>query len=107
MSDSKINLEGRKRSLANLKPAKKGEPSRNPKGRPKKEVCFPDILRRILDEPSPMNQKISNYEMIASVAINQASKGDHNARNWIADRAEGKAIDRIIQKFDDDELIIL
>lgn len=81
--------------------------SGNPKGRPKKELCFPEILRRILDEPSPRNEKITNYELIAMVAIDQASKGDKDARNWVADRAEGKAIDRIIQKFDDDELIIL
>jgi len=90
----------------NLIPAKKGEPSRNPNGRPKKEFCIPDILRRIADEPCSKNEKITNLEMVCSVAFDAAIKGDTYARAWISDRMEGKAIERIISRDGDMDIII-
>jgi len=97
---------GYNKGYDNLKPAKKGEPSRNPKGRPKKEFCIPDILRRIADEPCSRNEKITNLEMVCSVAFDNAIKGDAVSRAWIADRMEGRAIERIIARDGDAELTI-
>ena len=97
-----------KKSLENLRPPKKGEPSRNPKGRPKKEYNIPDILRRQLaDQDNFTQDERTNLEAICIKAINQAKGGDKDARNWIADRTEGKAIDRIITQQADDELILI
>jgi len=98
-----------KKSLENLRPPKKGEPSRNPKGRPKKEFTIPDILRRMSLEPSEYDPEHikTRLEKVCEKAFAQAQGGDKDARAWISDRMEGRAIDRVIQKMDDDELIIL
>ena len=104
MSENDVKQQGNKRGPHRWK---KGE-SGNPNGRPKKEYAIPDMLRSILAEDDKMiAEKRSNLESICRTAVNQAKGGDKDARNWISDRTEGKAIDRIIQKIDDDELIIL
>ena len=97
---------GYNKGWENIKPAKKGE-VRNPNGRPKKEFCIPEILRRLANEPSrydPDNK--TRLERICLKAIEQAEGGDKDARAWVADRMEGKAIDRIITREADAELII-
>jgi len=87
---------------------KKGE-SGNSKGRPKKEYCIPDILRKLANDFSKYDPegKSTRLQKICLKAIEQAEGGDKDARAWVADRMEGKAIDRIIQKNDDDDLILL
>ena len=42
-------IEKQRSNKDNLKPFKKGQ-SGNPKGRPKKSKCIPEILRKITDE---------------------------------------------------------
>lgn len=72
---------------------KKGQ-SGNPKGRPKKEFCIPDIIRKQGNNLDPVSKK-TFYESMVETAWKQAIKGDSTARAWIADRAEGRALDRI------------
>jgi len=105
MSERKIS----KKSLENLRPPKKGEPSRNPKGRPKKEFTIPDILRRMALEPSEYDpeQIKTRLEKICEKALAQAQGGDKDARSWVADRMEGKAVERVLTQETDDDLIIL
>ena len=91
----------------NLIPIKPGV-SGNPKGRPKKEFCIPDILRRMSKDKTKLDpeKKITRLEWVCDTAFTQAEGGDPTARAWIADRMEGKAIDRIISRDGDMELII-
>jgi len=106
---SNIRLDGKKKREANLIPAKKGE-IRNPKGRPKREFCIPDILRKILKEESPYSFKGDKRTVLDEIcwkAAQQAMGGDKDARAWIADRTEGKALERIKNYDDVDELEIL
>lgn len=80
--------------------------SGNPHGRPKKELCIPDILRAIGDEPvpafllakvqadwgpdfKPKNMKDAGMR----VTYAQFVKGDKDAREFIANRTEGKVAD--------------
>ena len=49
MNGLKANNEGLKRRLANLKPARKGDPSRNPRGRPKKELDLAVLAQQHAD----------------------------------------------------------
>ena len=96
MDESNQKLDGKKKRLANLRPAKKGE-IRNPNGRPKKQFCIPDILTQILEQPCPEDKKRTYLEAICLKAIEQAVKGDKDARIWVADRREGKALERVLQ----------
>ena len=77
------------------------------KGRPKKEICIPDMLRKILDEQDVFDaDKRTNLENICRKAVNQALGGDRDARNFIADRTEGKAVERVLTQEVHDEIII-
>jgi len=85
---------------------KKGQ-SGNPNGRPKKEVCIPDILRKILHDQNKYTlDKETNLEGICRIAIDQALSGDKDARNFIADRTEGKALERIVTQKIKDVVVI-
>lgn len=97
----------REKSNANLNPIKPGE-VRNPAGRPKKALCIPDILRELAALPSKYDadKKKTRLRAICDRALDQAEGGDKDARNWIADRMEGKAIDRIISRDADAEMTI-
>ncbi|MGZ5283722.1 MAG: DUF5681 domain-containing protein [Bacteroidia bacterium] len=75
-----------KNSLANLKPAKKGE-VRNPKGAPQKLPELKDALENILASPTG---KASELEAILRAIINKAKKGDVRAAEFILDRFYGK-----------------
>ena len=73
--------------------------SGNPKGRPKKAKCIPDILRSITSE------KADGYEtklhQILNNVVNQAVKGDQWSIQFVADRMEGKpaqVINQIIEE---------
>ena len=68
-------------------------------GRPRKENCIPDILNKILDEEVDIQGKrMTKREAILRGAVTAAGQGDKHARDFIADRSEGKAVDRIIRK---------
>lgn len=106
--DKKKKPEQQENSRNNKGQFKKGM-SGNPAGRNPKEKCIPDLLRKLCADPSLIDPKIkqTRLEAICSVAIAQAETGDKDARNWVADRMEGKAIERVINKEDFDELIII
>ena len=83
------NREGRKRSLANLKPFRKGQ-SGNPKGRPK-SITLSEALRHELAKENPKGKDGETYaERIAAVLCQAAVGGNVNAAKEIADRTEGK-----------------
>lgn len=88
--ENKKLTANQRRSRENLKPFKKGI-SGNPKGRPKKEFCIPEILREQGHLISDPKTKQTFYEKMCLKAWKQAVKGDHQARTWISDRLEGKA----------------
>lgn len=75
---------------------KKGQ-SGNPNGRPTKDICIPNILRELLNKLSIINPKLkqTRLQAICSKAIDMAEDGDKDARNWIAERTEGKPIQPI------------
>ena len=106
MSDEIEKQKSNKKKRGNPQWAK--GTSGNPNGRPKKEHCIPDMLRVLLDEQDNLIQdERTNLESILRMAISQAKGGDRDARNFIADRTEGKAIDRILTQQVDDELILI
>ena len=85
-----------------LKPFKKGQ-SGNPKGRPKKEKCIPDILRNIGAETLPpalkeqmrkiypdIKREMTHLEAAQRLIYYYAFKGESWAFQYIADRTEGK-----------------
>ena len=101
----KQNINKRKAPKSAFKPGQSG----NPNGRPKKEFCIPDILRELASQPSSFDPtgKMTRLQRICKKALELAEGGDKDARNWIADRMEGKAIDRIISRnADNDEIVI-
>jgi hypothetical protein len=99
---------GRAKSLANLIPPKKGE-IRNPNGRPKKGSAIADILNEIglekVSSKSP-GERIEKRVALMRKVYEMALAGDMPAINFVADRTEGKAVDRIIHKEIVDEIII-
>ena len=86
-----------------LKPFKKGQ-SGNPKGRPKKENAISDILNRLLD--TPKDDK-TQREILLERVLQMALKGDRWAINFIADRTEGKALERVIKQKVNDVIEII
>ena len=75
-----------------FKPGKSG----NPKGRPRTEYCVPDILREFGKNIDPVTKK-TYYEAMCAKAWKLAASGDRAARDWVTDRTEGKALERIDQ----------
>jgi len=92
---SKIDKQPKNNRIDNLKGKgfKKGQ-SGNPNGRPKKEFCIPDIIRKQGKELDPTTKK-TFYEGMVDKAWKLAVKGDKAARDWVSERTEGKALDRI------------
>jgi hypothetical protein len=88
----------------NLRPFKKGQ-SGNPNGRPKKINTIPDILRKIGDEEGTADGK-SKLDVIMYKVFQYALEGKPWAVQFIADRTEGKALERIEQKIQKDEVVI-
>ena len=89
-------------------PFKKGK-SGNPNGRPKKGHAIADILNDLLKQKCVLDaeKRKTNIEMILEKTILQALGGDKDARNFIADRTEGKALERIKNYEGIDELEII
>lgn len=90
----------------------KGGPSPNPKGRPTKIYCIPDVLREILQEPflsvaeqyltplyrekfSLVPQDATVLKVIMASTAMYAALGDGWAVNFIAERTEGKVLQPI------------
>jgi hypothetical protein len=82
----RANTEGRKRSLANLKPFKKGQ-SGNPKGRPK-SITLSEAMRNELAKVLPGTDQ-TFAEIIAKKLVQGAAMGNILAAKEIADRTEG------------------
>tara|TARA_B100000965_G_C19599822_1_gene761950 strand:- start:56 stop:364 length:309 start_codon:yes stop_codon:yes gene_type:complete len=62
--------------------------SGNPNGRPKKNLCIPDILKEIGNEENI--DGINNLEMVMRVVFKKALNGEIKAIEFIAERLEGK-----------------
>ena len=79
------------RGAKNLIPFKPGR-SGNPKGRPKKEKCIPDILNKLGDiiVKTEEGNKITQRELILLQVYGKALGGDQWSIQFIADRTEGK-----------------
>jgi len=89
-----------KRIEAGWQPGKSG----NPNGRPPTAKCIPEILRRIGDEIAPeklvaitekiigekLPRPINNRDLMLKRAHYDADLGDEKAREFIAERTEGK-----------------
>jgi hypothetical protein len=87
---------------------KKGQ-SGNPKGRPKGIKTIPEMLREIGDRPvddvllaklhslyGPAHNPKTLHEAMLMAATKDAAKGDKDAREFIANRTEGKVTDKLI-----------
>ena len=85
-------------NIDNLKPFKKGQ-SGNPKGRPKRAKCIPDILRKITAEKDKSG--VTKLNLILNNVVNEAIKGDTWSIQFIADRMEGKPAQVIQQTIDE------
>jgi hypothetical protein len=100
--------EGKKRRLANLKPPfKEGEPSANPKGRPKGilnyktrvTIAIEALTQKFIDDYNKKNPKkkklvIKDVDILGDVfqqAVNKARTGDMKAIIDLFDRLYGKA----------------
>ena len=68
---------------------KKGE-SGNPKGRPKEGFSFAALIKAEGDRKDQESNKKKKRRII-EIAYEQALKGDARAREWLADRAEGRS----------------
>ena len=102
------NVTGKARSLLNLRPpVRKGEVL-NPHGRPKKEICIPDMLREMGDRPVPpallasLRKKYgaahdpkTMREAVLLATYAEAVEGDTYARQFIAERTEGKVTEKL------------
>ena len=77
------NLKGK-----GFKPGQSG----NPKGRPKKEKCIPDILNKLGDliVETDEGNKITQREFVLLRVYSKAMQGDQWSIQFIADRTEGK-----------------
>lgn len=67
-------------------------------GRPKKEVCIPDILREIGKEQITPEDKRTKLQFWLETVYSLACDGEQWASNFIADRTEGKAVQQIISE---------
>ena len=79
--------------------------SGNPNGRPKGIQSIPDILRKIGEEDGTVDGK-SKLDVIMYMVFSFALEGKPWAVQFIADRTEGKALERVQTQEIHDELII-
>ena len=78
MDKPKCNRGNNPNSIKNLKPQRAGEPSHNPRGRPKKADCLLECINSELAKPS-INPLLTNEQLIASMLVAQATKGNLKA----------------------------
>ena len=69
--------------------------SGNPNGRPKGKRSIPDILRKIGDEEGLKDGSKTKLDVVMYKVFQFALEGKPWAVQFIADRTEGKALDRI------------
>jgi len=81
---------------------KKGQ-SGNPKGRPLKGLAITDLLKELLD--TPLGEK-TRRELIMDNVIEMALNKDRWAIEFITERTEGKALERVETKEVKDEVEI-
>ncbi len=74
-------------------PWQKGQ-SGNPKGRPPKVKCIPDILRKIAEEEGTSDGRYTKIEVIMRKVFEFALEGRPWAVQFIAERTEGKVPDK-------------
>jgi hypothetical protein len=79
--------------------------SGNPNGRPKGVQSIPDILRKIGEEDGTVDGK-SKLDVIMYMVFSYALEGKPWAVQFIADRTEGRALERVEQHVTKDEIII-
>jgi len=79
--------------------------SGNPNGRPKGIQSIPDILRKIGEEDGTVDGK-SKLDVIMYMVFSFALEGKPWAVQFIADRTEGRSLERIEQHVTKDEIII-
>ena len=98
-------INGKKIGGITGKGFKKGK-SGNPNGRPKKEICIPDMFREILDAPDPFDpeKKRTALQAICRRVVNLGIGGNLDAVKIIFDRTEGKALVRVLKQKTDDIL---
>ena len=87
--------------IDNLKPFKPGQ-SGNPKGRPPKVKCIPDILRAIGAEQGTKSGEYNKLDVVLRKVFDYALQGKPWAVQFIADRTEGKpreTIDHNVESF--------
>jgi len=88
MADELNDKLRRNKGWDNLKPAKKGEPSRNPKGRPKNGFCLTEELRKLLKEKVE-GENFTNMARLAKATFEDAIKTDGSSRKIVWDRIDG------------------
>ena len=72
--------------------------SGNPKGRPPKQRCIPDILRKIGAETiNTKDGTMPKMEALMRMVFKSAVEGNSWAVNFIADRTEGKPVQKLIE----------
>lgn len=82
-------------------PFKKGDNNINRKGRPRKQQCIPDILRKIGKEKIEAGgKKVSKMEALMRMVFKEAVAGNQWAVNFIADRTEGKPMQMLKQEIE-------
>ena len=87
-----INIEGNNRDKAGrFVPEQSG----NPAGRKKGSVSFSAMIKKVLAVEDE-RLRITNLEAIIDRAVDQAKLGDARAREWLSDRAEGKAVQAVV-----------
>ena len=77
-------------SLANLKVFKKGEPSGNPKGRPRKENCITSLVKERLDELVPNDKQKRTWAQVIADALMVGAMKNPALMKELLDRMEGK-----------------
>lgn len=84
-----------------FEPGKSG----NPNGRPKKDKSIADILIKIGDQKYK-NTNLTKQQKLLQIVYDEALKGSIPHLHFIADRTEGRAIERILQKEVEGEIVI-
>jgi len=82
------NQEKRKNQLANLHPVKKGDPSLNPGGRPKRKQFLKAIEKHITEHPEDVTAAIK-------AVFAQTRRGSFAHFRELADRTDGPVTQKI------------
>lgn len=98
-------------SNANPSPETRFKPgeSGNPKGKPKGALCFKTVVKQILEEEGldETGERLANIVMITRKVLDRAKTGNLKAYEILADRAEGKPVQRVENKHEGDITLFL